>query len=80
MKFNLDRTDYILYPESIYKIEVRLALFAGVYWVWCLVWFGIALYNIVVNYNYIEGLISGVIHILCLFMSASWIEDLINDH
>ncbi|WMC00318.1 hypothetical protein [Acinetobacter phage Ab69] len=67
MKFNLDRTDYILYPESIYKIEVRLALFAGVYWAWCLVWFGIGLYNIVVNHNYIDGLVSGVfIFCVCL--------------
>ncbi len=24
MKFNLDKTDYILYPESIYKSKVRL--------------------------------------------------------
>ncbi|MED6004917.1 MULTISPECIES: hypothetical protein [Enterobacteriaceae] len=67
MKFNLDKTDYILYPESIYKSKVRFTLFAGVYWVWCLFWLGVALYNIVVNHNYVDGLISGVIHILCLF-------------
>lgn len=80
MKFNLDKTDYILYPESIYKSKARFTLFVGVYWVWCLFWFLVALYNIVSNHNYADGLISGVINILYLFLSTSWIKDLINDH
>lgn len=80
MKFNLDKTDYILYPESIYKSKVRFTLFAGVYWVWCLVWFLIAIFKIVVLHNYSGGLWTGVVNLMCLFVATLLIEDLINDH
>lgn len=80
MKFNLDKTDYILYTESIYKSKVRFTLFVGVYWVWCLVWFGVALFDIVILHNYVHGLVTGIIQVLCLFLATLWIEDLINDH
>lgn len=80
MKFNLDKTDYILYPESIYKRKVKSALLVGVYWIWCLFWFGVALFDIVVLHKYVYGLVTGVIQVLCLFLATLWIEDSINDH
>lgn len=80
MKFNLDKTDYILYPESIYKSKVRFTLFVGVYWIWCLLWFGVAIFKIAILHNYSSGLWTGVINLMCLFLATLWIEDLINDH
>ena len=80
MKIDGNYDTYIIYSEKVFKNTVRFSLFAGAYWIWCLFWFGIALYNIVINHNYAEWLISGVIHVLCLFLATLWIEDLINDH
>lgn len=79
MKFNLDKTDYILYPESIYKSKVRFTLFVGVHWVWCLFWFLVAVIDIIAK-KYGFGLLCGVVNLLCLFVATLWIEDLINDH
>lgn len=75
---NLDGIDITIGSKKQYLMKLRLAMFLVVYWLWCFSFFIIAVVGIV-NGAVIGAVISGVINLLCLFLCATWIEDLFNE-
>jgi hypothetical protein len=61
------------------KLELKRAMFLTAYWVWCFVFFIYNIYMILDGYRII-GVLNGVVMVLCLFIAAMWIEELLNDH
>ncbi len=80
MKIDGKYDSYIIYSEKGYKNRIRLSIFIGVYWIWCLFWFLISIFKIAILHNYSSGLWTGVVNLICLFVATLLIEDLINDH
>lgn len=64
---------------NLRKHELKFAMFLSVYWLWCFTFLIIAILRIVDGVG-ISAVINGIIQLLCLFASATWIEELLNDH
>lgn len=70
---------YIAQREKFYKSTVRLSIFCGVYATWCFYQMASNIYEIAFNNGGFSNVLGGVIHILCLFIVATRIEELLND-
>lgn len=75
---NLDGIDITIGSKKHYLMKLRQAMFLSLYWVWCFSFFIVAVVGIVGGAR-IGAVISGVINLLCLFLCATWIEDLFNE-
>ena len=75
---NLDGIDITIGSKKHYLMKLRLAMFLSLYWVWCFSFFIISVVGIV-NDAGVAAMISGIINLLCLFLCATWIEDLFNE-
>ena len=75
---NLDGIDITIGSKKQYLMKLRLAMFLAVYWLWCFSFFIAAVVGIV-NGAGVAAVISGIINLLCLFLCATWIEDLFNE-
>nr|DAF69031.1 MAG TPA: hypothetical protein [Caudoviricetes sp.] len=68
-----------LIKSKIRKMEIKLAMFLSVYWIYCFSWFLVNLVKIV-NGGGLYYSINGAIQVSCLFLAAMMIEDLLNEH
>ena len=70
----------IVYGEKqSYLNKLKLAMFLSVYWIWCFSFFIVAVIRIV-NGSGFDAVLSGVVNLMCLFLCATWIEDLFNEN
>lgn len=79
MKIEIENKSYIVNEEGIYKREIKAAMFLSVYFCFNLLFFVIYVIRI------LQGdadftVVGGSIHVYCLFLSAIWIEELLNEH
>lgn len=67
---------YIIYAR---KRQLKFAMFLSVWWLWCLSFFIVNVFRIIVGDTF-NGLLGGVINFICLIMATLWIEGLLNEN
>lgn len=67
---------YIIYAR---KRQLKFAMFLSVYWLFNLLFLLVAMFKITSGAG-VVAVINGVIHLVCLFLSAMWIEELLNEN
>lgn len=70
---------YIALQDKFHRFTIKFALFTGAYFSWCLFWFIANVVDIVAGHASLTNVFSGSVHVLCLFLCATWIEELLND-
>lgn len=74
-----DGETYIARLEKFHRFTIKFAVFTGAYFLWCLFWFIANVIDIVAGHANLSNVFGGSVHVLCLFLSATWIEELLNE-
>lgn len=74
-----DGETYIVKREKFYKHTIWFSIFCGIYATWCFYQLISNISEIAFNTGGFVNVFGGSIHVVLLFLCATWIDEVLND-